>query len=138
MPAGREGTPQRPESIAEPSTADQAEGHLDEDEPLARASHRREALGWRIRASEVELMLTHDRDLTKARAMLWRARRPAEPPVDTARGASPDQTPQHPLSQAQGVFSGPSPSHLATRHLDSHVGRLVPDLLASIVHLGGR
>jgi hypothetical protein len=61
----------------EPSTANQAEGCLNEDEPPVCATLRRETLGWRIRASEVALILTHEHDLTKARAMNCGA--PADP-----------------------------------------------------------
>jgi hypothetical protein len=52
----------------------------------ARDALRTEALGWGIKATEVEHILTHHTDLGKARALLWRARRPSADTLVTAGG----------------------------------------------------
>jgi hypothetical protein len=42
----------------------------------ARERLRQEAIGWNLPAAQVDHILKHHQDVSKARALLWRARRP--------------------------------------------------------------
>ena len=70
-PHGTRATPDHPSS-SEAVTHTTAEEHT-----KARDALRTEALGWGIKTGEVDHILTYHADLTKARGLLWRARRPA-------------------------------------------------------------
>jgi len=72
----------RSEDVSLPTpTTDHAS--LDGD-AAARDALRTEALDWGIKAAEIEYILTHHADLVKARALLWRARRPGAETLVTA------------------------------------------------------
>jgi hypothetical protein len=54
----------------------------------AKAKLRSMALGWGLPEHEVDHVLTHHKDLTKARDLLWKARRPwAKTPIESAAAA---------------------------------------------------
>jgi hypothetical protein len=59
------------ESVSAPASVPVAD-----ERAQARDALRAEALDWGIKAAEIDHILTHHTDLGKARALLWRARRP--------------------------------------------------------------
>jgi hypothetical protein len=78
-PPPAEGTP------AVPSGADLSSASAPADDPAEqeRAKLRAMAVGWGLPEREVDHVLTHHKDLGKARDLLWKARRPWTAPTPT-------------------------------------------------------